>query len=87
MFEKQKCPIVGRSSLIDISRSHSLRCDSKQTEKRFVELDDLLKKNETVLLGAFLPEPLVKGAQPVYLQAGAGVPVINTLSIQKMSIN
>ena len=61
MFEKQKYPIVSRSSLIDISRSHSLRCDSKQTEKRFVELDDHLNSKETVFLGEFLPDPLVKG--------------------------
>lgn len=87
MFEKQKYPIVGRSSLIDISRSHSLRCDSKQSEKRFVELDDHLNSKETVFLGEFLPDPLVKGSQPVYLQEGDGIPVINTLSIQKMSIN
>ena len=70
MFEKQKYPIIGYSNLMEISRSHSLRCDSKQVENRFLELDNLLSKNETVYLGEFLPDPLVKGSQPVYLQEG-----------------
>ncbi|MEM6250875.1 restriction endonuclease subunit S [Shewanella vaxholmensis] len=87
MFEKQIYPIIGRSSLLEVSMSHSLRCDSKQTEHRFVELDNLLSNKETVFLGEFLPEPLTKGCQPIYLQEGEGIPVINTLSIQKMSIN
>jgi type I restriction enzyme S subunit len=87
MFEKQKYPIIGCSSLLEISRSHSLRCDSKQAENRFVELDNLLLDRETVYLGEFLPDPLTKGSQPVYLQEGEGIPVINTLSIQKMAIN
>lgn len=87
MFEKQSYPMVGRTSLLEISRSHSLRCDSKQSECRFVELDDLLSKGETVYLGQYLPEPLIKGSQPTYLQEGEGIPVINTLSIQNMAIN
>jgi hypothetical protein len=87
MFEKQSYPIVGSSSLIEISHSHSLRCDSKQSEQRFIELVKLLSDKETVYLGEFLPDPLTKGSQPEYLQEGEGIPVINTLSIQNMSIN
>jgi type I restriction enzyme S subunit len=46
-----------------------------------------LSDKETVYLGEFLPDPLTKGSQPEYLQEGEGIPVINTLSIQNMSIN
>lgn len=87
MFERQSFPIVGRSSLLEISKSHSLRCDSKQSESRFVELDRLLSEKETTYLGEYLPEPITKGSQPTYLQEREGIPVINTLSIQNMSIN
>lgn len=87
MFEKQKYPIIGSTSLIEISYSHSLRFDSKQTEQRFKQLDALLHSTPTTYLGKFLPNPVVKGIQPTYLQEGEGVPVINTLSIQNMSIN
>lgn len=87
MFKKQNYPLVSRSSLAEISRSHSLRCDSKQAEQRFAELDTLLANKETVYLGEFLPYPLTRGSQPIYLQEGEGIPVINTLSIQKMAIN
>lgn len=87
MFERQSFPIVGRSSLLEIAKSHSLRCDSKQSESRFVELDRLLAEKETVYLGEYLPEPITKGSQPTYLQEREGIPVINTLSIQNMSIN
>jgi len=87
MSNMQNFPIVGRSSLINISKSHSLRCDCKQSDPKVIELDNLLSGKETIYLGEFLPDPLAKGIQPVYLQEGDGISVINTLSIQNMSIN
>jgi restriction endonuclease S subunit len=87
MFLKQSYPIISSSSLIEISNSHSLRCDGKQSESRFLELYKTIKSTEYVYLGNFLPEPLIKGGQHSYLQEGEGVPVVNTLSIQNMRIN
>ncbi|WP_144788936.1 restriction endonuclease subunit S [Lysinibacillus fusiformis] len=87
MFVRENFPIFNKSSLVKISTSHSLRCDAKQFEKRFDDLDELLAKGEIVYLGQLLPEPIVKGTQPTYIEENDGVPVINTLSIQKMKIN
>jgi len=87
MFERQGFPIVTTASLSKISQFHSLRCDSKQFENRFILLDEMLDSSETCYLGQFLPEPIIKGPQHSYLEEGEGVPIINTLSIQKMKIN
>jgi len=87
MFEKERFPIVRKGSLKGIAGSHSLRCDSKQFEKRFEELDTLFSTMETFYLGEFLPEPIVKGVQPNYIDGTDGVPVINTLSVQNLQIN
>lgn len=87
MYKRQDFPIVSRTSLRKISESHSLRCDSKQSERRFEELDCSLYGKEVCFLGEFLPAPLVKGTQHTYLQEGEGIPVVNTLSIQKLKIN
>ena len=40
-------------------------------------------------LGDFLPRPFIKGIQPEYLEepSGDSVPVVNTLSIQNLSLN
>lgn len=87
MFEREKFPIVSKGSLKKIATSHSLRCDSKQFEKRFEDLTNLLSKTETFYLGEYLPTPIIKGSQPVYIEGNEGVPVINTLSIQQLQIN
>lgn len=87
MFEKQSYPIVNEASLTAISATHSLRCDSKQFESRFSQLDEMLAHGETFYLGHLLPDPLIKGSQPSYVDGMEGIPVINTLSIQKMQIN
>lgn len=87
MFDKDSFPTATQTSLRKISESHALRCDSKQFESRFLMLDELLSQGPTCYLSKFLPEPLVKGVQHVYLEEGEGIPVVNTLSIQKMSIN
>lgn len=87
MYERQEFPIVSSTDLIRVSESHTLRCDSRQAEKRFYELDATLSGMKTHYLGEFIPAPLVKGIQPNYLQEGEGVAVINTLSIQQLKIN
>ena len=87
MFEQEHFPIVTTSSLSIIARSHTLRCDAKQTENRFIEFENKLAGIDCFSLGDFLPNPLSKGLQPTYLDTQEGVPVINTLSIQNLRIN
>lgn len=87
MFEKDEFPIFAIASLHEIAKSHTLRCDSKQFENRFRNLEALLDSQEWVYLGEFLPKPLVKGSQPTYLDEPTGIPVISTLSIQDLSIH
>lgn len=86
MFGREKFPIVNKGSLKKIATSHSLRCDSKQFEKRFENLDNLLSESETFYLGELLPTPIIKGSQPIYIEGNEGIPVINTLSIQQLQI-
>lgn len=82
-------PFAGRASLKLVARSHTLRCDVKQAEPRFVFLDDLLTKLPCFALGDVLPGAFVKGPQPKYLESlePEGVPVISTLAIQGLSID
>ena len=56
-------------------------------EERFKDIRDLSHKDGVFYLGELLPEPLVKGSQPAYIDGTEGIPVINTLSIQKLKIN
>lgn len=87
MFEKDEYPYFFKNSLHNLSRSHSLRCDSKQIETRFRDLDALLNIGESFYLNELLPSALIKGSQPSYIEGEGGIPVINTLSIQNMQIN
>ncbi len=87
MFEKGNYPIRSIASLKKISEFHSLRCDAKQFESRYRELDELIGGADYFFLGDLLPEPLVKGIQPIYIDSDDGIPVINTLSIQNLKIN
>lgn len=87
MFDQQEFPIVTTSSLSTISKSHTLRCDAKQTEHRFSEFRKLVDKVDCFFLGEYLPNTLIKGSQPTYLDTQDGIPVINTLSIQQLQIN
>jgi hypothetical protein len=87
-FSRGKMPLVMTASLSLISRSHTLRCDAKQAETRFAAFDKFISSIEHFYLGDYLPAPFVKGSQPKYLETlePGGVPVINTLSIQQLSI-
>ncbi len=84
----QKMPLVMRASLQLVSKSHTLRCDAKQAEQRFVEFDKFIRSIDHFYVGEVLPGPFVKGAQPRYLESldPEGVPVISTLAIQDLSI-
>lgn len=88
-FTEPKMPLVMRSSLLSIGSTFSLRCDAKQGQARFLEFDKYISKAPFFELGEYLPNPLIKGSQPDYLEDidSAGVPVINTLSIQNLQIN
>src|SRR5260221_10041091 len=85
----EKMPRIMKSSLSLISRSFSLRCDAKQAMRRFIEFDEFINSVKHFYLGEFLPNPFIKGAQPRYIESlePEGVPVINTLAIQNLSIN
>jgi hypothetical protein len=87
-FEQAKCPAVLTSSLKLVSRSHALRCDAKQAERRFAEFDTWMSSVPHFYLGDYLPTAMVKGGQPVYLETtdATGIPVISTLAIQQLSI-
>ena len=80
-------PIHNKAKLSEISRTHSLRCDAKQFEEKYSELQKMINMEDTFYLGELIPQPLVKGGQPPYIDGTDGVPVINTLSIQHLQIN
>lgn len=77
------------SSLTLISTNYAIRCDAKYADAAFLELEQAVRSKEHFELGEFLPIPFVKGIQPQYLDQPTddSVPVINTLSIQNLSLN
>ncbi|MHC1709603.1 MAG: hypothetical protein AB9819_04275 [Methanomassiliicoccales archaeon] len=86
---KEKTPQVMTSKFSQIGNSHCLRCDAKQTQKRFHEYVKLINSIEHFTLGEYLPTVLQKGDQPNYIESldPEGIPVISTLTIQDMEIN
>ncbi len=80
-------PLHSNIKMSDISKTHTLRCDAKQFEERFEPIRKLWDSGKFFYLGELLPDSLVKGEQPPYIEGEDGVQVINTLSIQKLSIN
>lgn len=88
-LERSGYPQLMRSRLTDVAKTYTLRCDAKQSEKRFREFAQFIHSVETFQLGDYLPEPLPKGDQPKYLEtlAAEGVPVISTICIQDLSID
>lgn len=87
LMSDTKYPLHCKVRVSDITATATLRCDAKQFEGRFDPIKELRSKNDYFFLGELLPAPLVKGGQPSYIEDGTGVPVINTLSIQKMRIH
>lgn len=72
-----------------IAGSPTFRCDPRYYSDASVSNETKVKSGEFFELGEFLPNPIIKGVQPSYLDAPIedSVPVINTLSIQKLTIN
>lgn len=64
-----------------------MRCDAKQFEEKYSQLQKMINMEDTFYLGELIPQPLVKGGQPPYIDGTDGVPVINTLSVQHLQIN
>ena len=78
-----------RSSLELIGNHYALRCDAKLADKEFREMEERIRQAPFRELGDFLPSPFVKGIQPKYLEEPTrdSVLVVNTLSIQNLSLN
>jgi hypothetical protein len=82
-------PICTTARLSYATFSYSLRCDAKQAEQRFIDFTKVIHRVESFELGDYFSEPFIKGSQPKYIESpdAVGVFVINTLAIQKLSIN
>lgn len=87
-LSREKTPSAMIASLSLVARSHTLRADAKQAEKRFAEFEAFISSVHHFYLNDFVPKPFVKGAQPKYIESldPNGVPVISTLAIQNLSI-
>src|SRR5438309_9359039 len=87
-FTREPMPIIAKASLSLLSCSHTLRCDAKQSEKRFADFQSFVERVKSFHLGKHLPDAFVKGTQPRYLEGvdATGVPVISTIVIQDLSI-
>lgn len=88
-LNREDMPLIMRASLSLVSQSHSLRCDAKQAEKRFAAFDHYINSIVHFVLGDYLPDAFIKGEQPRYIESSepTGIPVINTLAIQNLTIN
>lgn len=88
-LQREQTPIFRTAKLSYAALSYSLRCDAKQAEKRFTEFAKLMQSVDTFELGDYFPTPFIKGSQPKYIESpeAEGILVINTLAIQKLSIN
>lgn len=81
--------IVAPVSLSLIASSPTFRCDPRFYAVEAVANEKKVRAGKFFEVGDFLPNPMVKGVQPTYLDAPTdeSVPVVNTLSIQRLSIN
>jgi hypothetical protein len=88
-WKRDKTPVVRTGSLKLVAQSYTLRCDAKQAEKCFLDFTRAMSRIDVVQLGLFFPRPFMKGHQPQYLETlePDGVPVVNTLAIQRLRIN
>jgi hypothetical protein len=87
-LSREKTPLVMRGSLSLIAKSHTLRCDAKQAERRFEEFEAFISSIDHFCLGDFIPNSFSKGSQPNYNESlePDGVPVISTIVIQQLGI-
>ncbi|BBK39855.1 hypothetical protein STAQ_49330 [Allostella sp. ATCC 35155] len=81
-------PLRARCSLSAVARSPTFRIDAKQAAPSSVQLDAILDRVPTFYLNEFLPEPFVKGRQPIYLDdtQDEGAMVINTGAVRPLGI-
>lgn len=81
--------IATEMALSLIASCPTFRCDPKYFFQESVANESKVRSGDYFEVGDFLPNPMVKGIQPAYLDAPLedSVPVINTLSIQRLAIN
>src|SRR5882757_5012114 len=81
-------PKMFASSLRLIATSYAIRCDAKFADVEVLAIESKIRAAGFFELGDYLPAPVVKGIQPIYLDQATddSVPVINTLSIQNLSV-
>jgi len=79
---------VTEISLSLVAGCPTFRCDPRSFAKDAVANEAKVRASEFFELGDFLPNPTIKGIQPTYLDATTddSVPVVNTLSIQRLTI-
>ena len=82
-------PKTHTSSLTLVADTYSLRFDAKQADSNLRDLLAGVTDQYHFYLSELLPAPFVKGVQPDYLDQPTtdSVPVVNTLSIQRLSLN
>jgi len=80
---------IAKMSMSLISACPTFRCDPRYFFDGSVRSEKKIRSADFFELGDFLPEPMIKGIQPDYLDTPAedSVPVINTLSIQRLTIS
>ncbi|RWK68295.1 hypothetical protein [Mesorhizobium sp.] len=81
--------VVAKISLSLVADCPTFRCDPRYFSNDSVANERKVRSGDYFELGDFLPNPMVKGIQPEYLDAPMedSAPVINTLSIQRLTIN
>lgn len=81
-------PKTFTSSLRLIATNYALRCDAKYADTDVLAIEQNIRAAGCFQLGDYLPNPFVKGIQSDYLDQPTddSVPVVNTLSIQNLSL-
>lgn len=76
------------SSLGLVGTNYAFRCDAKYADPNAIAIEARIRKAGHFEVGDYLPLPFVKGIQPEYLDQPSedSVPVVNTLSIQNLSL-
>ena len=76
-------------SIRAIAQTHAFRCDEKHYAEETIARVEAVRAGKFFELGAFIPSPFLKGVQHIYLDSPGddSVPVVNTLSVQRLSID
>lgn len=88
IFQNSRSAPQFTSSLRLIATNYAFRCDAKYADHSVRNILGAARDAGATRLGKFLTSPFVKGVQPNYLDqpTDESIPVINTLSIQNLSI-